>query len=126
MKVTSRVSSNAQAREVLLRFLALSQRRCDVVAADGRRALRRHQRTWPLAVVDPRDASRVEAAALHDASRRGMAFLYPRAIEVGAVIRLRLFWYDEDCPLVVAVVRHRTPTKDGFLIGCEFLISLED
>jgi hypothetical protein len=67
-----------------------------------------------------------EAAALHDASVGGIAFLYRRSIDVGSLVRLRLFWGEADCPLVPAVVRHRTLTNDAFLIGCEYLISLED
>ena len=119
-------SSAVQAREVLLRFLTLSQRRCDATSASGVRVHHRHKRTWPLSIVDPRDPTREESAALHDASNGGIAFLFRRSIDVGSIVRVRLFWSDDTCPLVSAIVRHRTLTNDGFLIGCEFLISLDD
>ena len=126
MGVYTKPSSSAQVREVLMRFLAISQRRCDSTRATGRRAHHRNKRTWPLALFDPQNPSCEESAALHDASVGGIAFLYRRSIDVGAIVRLRLFWGDEDSPLVPTVVRHRTLTRDGFLIGCEYLISLED
>ncbi|HNO76460.1 MAG TPA: PilZ domain-containing protein [Phycisphaerae bacterium] len=119
-------SSNVLIREVLLRFLAISQRRCDSNRTTGRRAHPRHNRTWPLAVIDTKHPGCEEAAALHDASNGGIAFLYRRSIDVGSIVRLRLFWSDADSPLVPAVVRHRTLTDDGFLIGCEYLVSLDD
>ncbi len=125
MDVDTKPSSNVLIREVLLRFLAISQRRCDSTRATGRRAFLRHKRTWPLAIIDPKDPSREESAALHDASIGGIAFLYRRSIDVGSIIRLRLFWSESDSPLVPAVVRHRTLTDDGFLIGCEYLVSLD-
>ncbi len=126
MGVYTKPTSSSQAREVLLRFLAISQRRCDSTRATGRRAHLRNQRTWPLALIDPQNPTCEESAALHDASIGGIAFLYRRSIDVGSIVRLRLFWGEEDCPLVPAVVRHRTLTDDGFLIGCEYMISLED
>lgn len=126
VSVRLQTSPSVQAREVLLRFLALSQRRCDTSVASGRRANPRDQRTWPLLIVDPQDSTREVSAALHDASTGGIAFLYRRSIDVGSIVRLRLFWSDDECPLVSAVVRHRTLTNDGFLIGCEYLISLDD
>ncbi len=126
MGVAAQPASHVQVREILLRFLALSQRRCDTTRATGCRTHRRHQRTWPLAIIDPRNPACEESGALHDASVGGIAFLYRRSIDVGSIVRLRLFWSESDCPLVPAVVRHRTLTNDGFLIGCEYLISLED
>ncbi|GJM24286.1 MAG: hypothetical protein DHS20C16_07010 [Phycisphaerae bacterium] len=126
MGVDTKQSSSAQIREVLLRFLAISQRRCDSNRATGRRDYLRHKRTWPLAIIDPKDPTCEEAAALHNASVGGIAFLYRRSIDVGSIVRLRLFWGDADSPLVPAVVRHRTLTENGFLIGCEYLVSLED
>ncbi len=126
MGVATIPSTSAQVREVMLRFLAISQRRCDTTRATGCRTHRRNQRTWPLAIIDPRNPEQEEAAALHDASVGGIAFLYRRSIDVGSIVRIRLFWGEADSPMVPTVVRHRTLTNDGFLIGCEYLVSLED
>jgi hypothetical protein len=38
------------------------------------------------------------------------------------IVYVRLFWHDDECPRVPALVRHSTSTKNGYLVGCEFIL----
>jgi len=96
-------------------------RRAEVEAPRRRRKRVRYSRSWPLAVFEPnRVAGVCVAAALHNASAQGIAFLTHRRFDVGATVLVRLFWHDDQSPQVPAVIRHVTATPDGYLVGCEF------
>ena len=62
---------------------------------------------------------------LYNASPLGIAFLAPVQLSVGSVVFIKLFWHEELCPRVPAVVRHTTPTAHGYLVGCEFALADE-
>ncbi len=110
-------------REVISRFFDEAQRRCEQQPAAQRRTERRFHRSWPLAIRLHRGGVEREiGVALHNASQHGIAFLSPLPFETDAVVRIRLFWHDEECPLVPAVVRHCTFGGRGYLVGCEFVL----
>lgn len=124
MEATANVSQADQAeflRRTIWEFVEFTQQRSDVDPNRRRRQRYRHQRSWPLAVLESNHASAAEmTAALHNASDQGIAFLSRRAFDRGSVLLIRLFWHDEQSPRIPAVVRHTTPTADGYLVGCEF------
>ncbi len=110
-------------RQIIDRFVEAAQKRSESQPTPRRRQHRRYHRSWPLAIIYHADDGIGEmGAALHNASGDGLAFLSPRSFDGEELVYLRLFWHDEDSPLVPAVVRHCTPTKSGYLIGCEFLL----
>ena len=126
-------------RDVIERFVEAARQRGEYHVHARRRSRRRYHRSWPLSVSpvsaglpanagSPADVDQpVEATvALHNASQQGIAFLAPRAMDPGAMLLVKLFWHDDDCPRVPAVVRHCTSTKTGYLVGCEFLVWEED
>lgn len=103
------------------RFMDSAVRRSEVDGVRRRRQRVRYHRSWPLAVFDPEQMPGIcVAAALHNASTQGIAFLTNRQFEIGATVLIRLFWHDDQSPKAPAVIRHVTPTPDGYLIGCEF------
>jgi hypothetical protein len=65
------------------------------------------------------------SVALHNASPSGVAFLCARPIRVDALVFIKLFWHDPNCPRVPACVRHTTEVDHGFLIGCRFCVDEE-
>jgi hypothetical protein len=110
-------------QEVIDRFVDEARRRSEEQPAARRRAERRYHRSWPLSVLLERGGcERDIGVALHNASAQGIAFLAPFGIESGTVLQIRLFWHDEDCPRVPAVVRHCTFAGNGYLVGCEFVL----
>lgn len=118
-------SSQADQAAFLLRtiaqFVEFTQQRSDVDPNRRRRQRYRHQRSWPLTILESSNASAAEmTAALHNASEQGIAFLSRRPFERGMVLLIRLFWHDEESPRIPALVRHTTPTAEGYLVGCEF------
>ena len=124
MESMGNVSQGDQAAFLLrtiAEFVEFTQQRSEVDPNRRRRQRYRYQRSWPLTIVESCSDSATEmTAALHNASDQGIAFLSRRAFERGAVLLVRLFWHDEQSPRVPAVVRHTTPTAEGYLVGCEF------
>ena len=105
------------------RFVEAAQQRADTHPTFGRRSSKRHSRSWPLAVgFQQRDRDLHETAALHNASLQGIAFLFRYRLEAGATISVHLFSLETDTEPVPAVVRHVTPTRNGYLVGCEFIM----
>jgi len=103
------------------RFMDSAVRRSEMDGVRRRRQRVRYHRSWPLAVFDPNQMpGTCVAAALHNASNQGIAFLTHRQFDIGATVLIRLFWHDDQSPKAPAVIRHVTPTVDGYLIGCEF------
>ena len=110
-------------QQTIDRFVDTARQRGEHRVHPARRSGRRYQRSWPLSIALTRDDRTLDiSVALHNASQQGIAFLAPQGIEVGTLLHVKLFWHDEDCPRIPAVVRHCTPTKGGYLIGCEFVL----
>ena len=116
-------SSEAVAEEIA-RFLDAAQQRCEILHSPRRRRLRHYHNAWPLEIrLNHNEPAQEFAAALHNATDVGLAFLSPRQITSGTRIFVKLFWHEADAPRVPAVVRHNTPTEQGNLVGCEFLLA---
>jgi len=114
--------SRVMSREIG-RFIQAVRQRSEVDEDRRRRARKRYRRSWPMSIAFRDDCKAAEhSVALHNASELGVAFLSTRCIEENRTIYLRLFWHDEQSPRIPAVVRHITPVRDGFLIGCEFTL----
>lgn len=110
-------------REEIERFVDVAQRRSDSQPASRRRTTERYHRSWPLTVA----VNGLEfSAALHNASRPGLAFLSSLPIPPDTVVFVRLFSHNPAAPRVPALVRHATPGEHGYLIGCEFMPDNED
>jgi hypothetical protein len=109
--------------EVVIRFVDAARMRSDRRVEPKRRSRQRYHRSWPLSVIFHDGQTAMEhTVALHNASLQGLAFLSPLHLEPGMIVYVRLFWYDDACPRVPAVVRHSTATKTGYLVGCEFVL----
>ena len=120
---TIATSSASVLQEVILRFVEAAQQRSEFEVDQRARSRRRYHRSWPLSVVMNVDDQLIDmGVALHNASDQGIAFLSPRSVEAGEKLFVRLFWHDEECPRVPAIVRHCTATKTGYLVGCEFVL----
>ncbi|MCP4590165.1 MAG: PilZ domain-containing protein [bacterium] len=126
MNTTKLIDKSASAlvvRREISRFIEAAQERGEFDFDRRRRAQRRYHRSWPLMVTIQRGAAEESfCAALHNASPLGIAFLCSRPLPEGATVLLRLFWHDESCPLVPAIVRHASSTPHGCLIGCAFTV----
>jgi len=115
--------NNQATRNVVDRFLVETRRRAEPDSVQQRRGERRIHRTWPLVVRIANGKHEVRlSAALYNASSGGIAFLAPLPIPPGTKVQIQLFWHDDDCPRVPAIVRHCTVHLNHQLIGCEFLI----
>lgn len=105
----------------IAKFIDAASRRAEVDGARRRRHRMRYHRSWPLAVYDIEQATGAcFTAALHNASTQGIAFLTKRRFDLDSTVLIRLFWHDDQSPQVPAVIRHVTPTREGYLVGCEF------
>ena len=105
----------------IARFMDAACRRAEADGMRRRRQRTRYHRSWPLAVFEPhRTDGMCIAAALHNASNHGIAFLTHRAFDIDSTVLIRLFWHDDQSPQVPAVIRHVSATRDGYLVGCEF------
>ncbi len=109
------------------RFLEAARKRSEHDGHHRRRARRRHHRSWPLLVsISGRAFEPDVSVALHNASELGVGFLSPVSVLPGSTVYLKLFCYDDFCPRVPATVRHVTPTRHGFLVGCEYDLANEE
>jgi hypothetical protein len=59
---------------------------------------------------------------LYDASDTGIAFLSKYRLEPGTTVRIKLLWYDDNAPLVPAIVRHVVTHRESYVIGCEYML----
>lgn len=125
-ELTDTLSATVIRREIE-RFLEAARERAEPDLDRRRRAQRRYHRSWPLLVCVPNgnNLGKDLGVPLHNASSLGIAFLSPMHIDVGSVVFIKLFWHEELCPRVPAVVRHATPTGHGYLVGCEFTLADE-
>ncbi|HUU85748.1 MAG TPA: PilZ domain-containing protein [Phycisphaerae bacterium] len=117
------VVNSLMAREID-RFIEAARERGEYDIDTRRRAMRRYHRSWPLLVSNLRGNNEI-SAALHNASVNGIGFLSAREFSVGAIVLIRLFWYEDSGLRVPAAVRHITPYRDAILTGCEFAIDDE-
>jgi hypothetical protein len=103
------------------KFMSAARERCEFDIDTRRRAMRRYHRSWPLVVYLPKSMQEV-SAALHSASASGIGFLCDQGLHVDQVIYIKLFWHDDHGLRVPAIVRHATPHRDVYLIGCEYAV----
>jgi hypothetical protein len=113
------IASTQTNRLYIAGFLDLMHMRSDCTPAGDARASNRYFRSWPLTVTVP--GHLCFGTALYDASDSGIAFLAERPVEPTTIVRVKLFWHDDSAPHVPAVVRHLTPHRDQFVVGCEFV-----
>jgi hypothetical protein len=115
------ITAAALVRREIDRFVTYARQRSFSDAHNRRRNHRRYHRSWPL-LVSYKDGQSLQdvSVALHDASPEGVGFLSSRALPVGALVHIKLFWHDESAYRVPATVRHATQTDHGWLIGCSF------
>jgi len=117
----------AELKQHLVRFLVTTQKRSSVGLGGGRRGAERHHRTWPLRVSMGINGEQPEwSAALHDASAQGIGFLLDRRLRVGTTVYLNLFGFTDSPARVPAVIRHVTPHRHGYLVGCEYAMDTDD
>jgi len=108
-------------RQEIARFIAAARRLDGQGHEQRRRRIRQAHHAWPLLVAaGDRPYDPDLPAMLHNASELGIAFLSPMSIPAGTTVFIKLFVQDSFCPRVPAVVRHCTPSRDGYLIGCEY------
>ena len=106
---------------VIIRFIENVRCRSESDGEQRRRSIRRYHRSWPLEVGLPADqGGGTMTVALHNGSYQGISFLCLVKVTVDSRLTVRLFWHDEGCPMIPVVVRHVTPTPNGYLVGCEF------
>ena len=118
-----RVANAALMRQTIDRFVEAARQRSEVADQHRRRAECRYHRSWPLSIVyHHAGVTRETCVALHNASRDGVAFLAPAPAEAGTMVDVRVFWHDDNCPRIPAIVRHCTSTRVGYLVGCEFVV----
>ncbi len=117
----------AEMKQELVRFLVATRKRSSASVPGRRRSAERHRRTWPLVVtMGPDDDEPQFSAALHDASPEGVGFLFDRRLRVGRTIYLKLFGYMDSPLRIPAVIRHVTPRRHGYLVGCEFAVDTDE
>ncbi|MCB9849502.1 MAG: PilZ domain-containing protein [Phycisphaerales bacterium] len=115
-------TADAMVRRVIDRFIEETHRRCEWYGVPARRRERRFHRTWPLSVSYRHKGEHIQiGVALYNASPGGIAFLGPHPVNRDEIVRIQLFWHDDECPRVPAIVRHCTRRADAFLVGCEFM-----
>lgn len=114
--------STVVVREIA-RFLAATRRRSERDLYLGKRAYRRHYRSWPLLVTSLRPQSEGDvSAALCNASEDGLAFRCARCFQVGHVLAVKLFWHDPTSGRVPVVVIHHETDGDIAVVGCAFIL----
>ena len=119
----ARPASSKTNRIYIASFLELMHLRSDCTPPGDCRSGYRYFRSWPLTISIPSHPDKRRfGTALYDASDTGIAFLSEHPIEPGTIVRIKLFWYDENAPFVPAVVRHVTPHRDSIVIGCEYVM----
>ncbi len=116
----SHQNAPATARSLIIDFVEAIRSRGEPETESPQRSVRRYHRSWPLGVSWNGPGGGDICVALHDASYQGVSFLCDHRFEVGGHLFVRLFWHDDTAPAVPAVVRHATPTPNGYLVGCEF------
>lgn len=90
----------------------------------NRRAAARHHRCRPILVCRlDGDPGADTSAALHDISTDGIGFFCETGFCEGAILAIKLCWSDPHAPRVPALVRHQHITRQGVLVGAQFIIN---
>jgi hypothetical protein len=94
---------------------------------DRRRSARQAHPQWPLLItLGDRSYDAPVQGIVHNVSEQGIAICTRRSVPAGSTIFVKLFSREEFCPRVPAVVRHINPTREGYLLGCEFRVAEPD